>query len=77
MAELAADMGLAEARGLNQGSHILGALLELTEQLQTGRLTQQTEKLAEFLEQLRTRFGPSRGHARGFCRGRIMHRMPS
>jgi hypothetical protein len=34
MAELAADMRLAEPRGLNQSSHVLGPLLEFAKQLQ-------------------------------------------
>jgi hypothetical protein len=48
-------VGLAEAGGLDQGGHIHSpAVLELTEQLQAGRLAQQAEEGAEFIEQLGT-----------------------
>lgn len=48
LAELATDVGLAEARGFDQGGHIHGtAVLELTEQLQAGRLAQVAEEGAD------------------------------
>ena len=36
--------------GINQGGHIGGPLLEMTEQLQPGRLTQKPKKLAVLLK---------------------------
>jgi hypothetical protein len=48
-------VGLTETRGLDQGAHIHGAtVLELAEQLQAGRLAQQAEEGAEFIEKLGT-----------------------
>ena len=55
LAQLTADVGLGEPGGLDQTGDIHGAaVLELTEQLQARRLTEQPEELAVFLQQLRT-----------------------
>jgi len=78
LAELAADVGLAEAGGLDQGGHIHGTtMLELAEQLQAGGLAQQPEEGAEFIEQLGTGQGLGRGsaHGRAYVDTRIMHKV--
>ena len=50
LAQLAADVGLGKPGGRDQGGHIHGPLPELTEQLESGRLTEQTEELAVLLQ---------------------------
>ena len=69
--QLAADMGLTEAGGLDQGCHIHGPLvLQLAQQLQPGRLTQQPEELAELIEKFRGGGGARCGvaHQKPLCR---------
>ena len=76
LAQLAADVGLAEASGLDQGGHIHGpAMLELAEQLQAGGFAQQPEEGAEFIKQLGTRqgLGQCPAHGRAYVDTRIMH----
>ena len=68
LAQLAADVGLTEAGGLDQRSHIHGApMLELTEQLQASRLAQQPKELAERLNQLGAGQGQSSGRGHGIA----------
>jgi hypothetical protein len=48
LTELAADVRLRKTGGVDQGGHIGGPLLDVAEQLQPGRLTQQPKELAVF-----------------------------
>ncbi len=52
LTQLAADVRMAETGGLDQAGYIHRSLLEMAEQLQPGRLTQQPEELTELLQQL-------------------------
>jgi hypothetical protein len=51
LTQLAADVGLGETGGLDQGGHIPGTLLEFTDQPQASRLAEDAKELAEFLKQ--------------------------
>ena len=64
LGELAADVGLAEPGGLDQGGDIAGTLAQMAEELEPGRLAQQPEELAELLQQLWTgnRTGTDNAH---------------
>jgi hypothetical protein len=73
LAQLAADVGLGEARGLDQGRHIPGPLFEQAEELQAGGFAEEAEKLAVFLQQLGAGQGVRQGHGSAFYDGmRIM-----
>ena len=56
LTQLAADVGLRETGGLDQGGHIPGTLLEFADQPQASRLAENTEELAEFLQQLKIQY---------------------
>ena len=62
LTQLAADVRLGKACGINERSHIHRPLLQLTEQLQAGRLTQQPKELAVLLQQLGRRHGAGGTH---------------
>jgi hypothetical protein len=52
LTQLAADVGLAESGGFDQGRHIAGPLFQFAEELQPSRFTEQAEELTEFFQQL-------------------------
>jgi hypothetical protein len=55
LAQLAADVGLAESGRFDQCRHIAGSLLQFAEELQPGRFAEQSKELTEFFQQLGAR----------------------